>query len=592
MLRRNSFGVYTKMLARLLEAQRDFKFLQPLSDALRQKQWPEVYRLADSLSVQQYPDATSHFVANQFTLLIKKYPWDSKLVELDPEKTAIDSFFKSERRCGRINKKFEMLMNDPSRDVFRAEGKVAMAWIRSVIGTTPSYSAIARECDFGQGASVGVHGDATHVLRKLSSEQKWTVTPGAIHHGFAGMLNNHHYLETLLESKTHSDGRTVFCNDYSAAFERYIARIHVINSNKLSFVLKTAKTHRSIATEPMLNGFYQKGIDQILRRKLLKVGLDLSDQTLNQRLAREGSLNDSHDGYVTIDLRSASNSNAIGPAKYLYPPDWFSVLDRTRSHYLSYKGEEIRYNMLCSMGNGFCFPIETLTFAAICFACGCGQPGVDFSVYGDDIIVRKKYSTKVLAMLKHYGFAANVEKTFVEGPFRESCGSDWFNGEDVRPFTLDFAFDGLECFYKFLNLTQRSIRTSQFFEPVRSMMTHALPIEYQFFRPLHGEVDTGIDSLGDEHLSCPSCVFDKKTALWSWKELVQTPITDVNRLMTWGREPWLMGIALRGAKSVSFGYAKGLPDVTFRRKTRAKITRKSYSATSNWLPACCLSQAA
>jgi hypothetical protein len=569
----------------LLDNHRDYEFLKPVSDALRRKDWPEFYKLADSLSTQQYSDATMHYVANQFALLVKKYPWDSKLVKLDPEKAAVESFFKAERRCGRINRKFSLLMNDPSRDLFRKEGKIAMAWIRSVIGSAPSYPSIFRECDFGQGASVGVHGDATHLVRKLSNEQKWTVTPGAIHHAFGGLLNNRHYLETILESRNYDEDRQVFCHDYAVAFNSYVARLNVVNSNKLGFVLKTAKTHRSIATEPLLNGYVQKGIDVVLRRKLLRVGIDLSDQTLNQRLACEGSLDDSQDGYVTIDLRGASNSNAISPVKYLYPPGWFDLLDRVRSHYLSYNGVERRYNMLCSMGNGFCFPIETLTFASICFACECGQPGVDFSVYGDDIIVRKKHATRVLAMLKHYGFEVNNEKTFIEGPFRESCGSDWFRGEDVRPFTLDFAFDKIECFFKYLNLTQRSVRTSQFFAPVRDLIIGSLPIDFRFFRPLTGNVDTGIDSLGDEHLTSPHCFFVKEEAKWRWKELVQTPISDLGRLIRWGHEPWLMGVALRGSKAVPYGAAAGLPDVTFRRKTRAKIARESYPATSNWLPA-------
>lgn len=585
MLKSRAFALYARVLSNLLEANRHLPHLKPVYDALRRKDWPNVYRAADLLSSQQYDDAATHFAANQIALLVKKYPWDSRLVELDPEKTAVESFFKAERRCGRINRKFSILEADPSLDKFREESKLAMRWIRSLLGTTPNYKAIARKCDFGQGASVGIHGDATHIVRKLSEEQEWTVTPGALHHGFAGFMKNQHYLETLLDSRTNSDGRIMFCYDYDAAFERYVARLRVVNSNKLSFVLKTAKTHRSIATEPLISGFYQKGIDEELRGKLLKFGLDLSDQTLNQRMAREGSLDDSEDGFVTIDLRGASNSNALGPVKYLYPPDWFYVLDRTRSHYLSYNGDEYRYNMLCSMGNGFCFPIETITFASICVACGCGQPGVDFSVYGDDIIVRKRHAARVIAMLKHYGFDLNTDKTFVKGPFRESCGADWFNGEDVRPFTLDFALDKVECFFKFLNLTQRSSRTSEFFAPVRQLVIKGLPREYQFFRPFKGEVDSGIDSLGDEHLSSHHCRFIRSSAAWEWNELVQRPLSDRDRIRRYGDQPWLMGIALRGATSVPYGKdIVGLPDVTFRRKTRAEVVRKNYMSTSNWLP--------
>jgi hypothetical protein len=524
-------------------------------------------------------------VANQFALLIKKYPWDSKLVGLDPERAALESFASGENRCARINRKFSILEIDPSRDRFRRESKIAMAWIRSLMGSVPNYRSIARKCDFGQGASVGIHGDATHVLRKLSDEQAWTVTPGALHHGFAGLMKNPHFLETLLDSRMTSDGRVIYCYDYQVAFEKYLARIHVVNNNKLSFVLKTAKTHRSIATEPMLTGFYQKGIDEELRGFLLKFGIDLSDQSLNQRMALLGSLDDSEEGFVTIDLRNASNSNAQIPVRYLYPRDWYALFNRTRSHYYEHKGAVKLYSMLCSMGNGFCFPVETITFASICVACGCGRPGVDFSVYGDDIIIRKKYYQKVIAMLSHYGFKVNVDKTFYEGPFRESCGSDWFNGVDVRPFTLDFAFDTIENFYKYLNLTQRSEKVSDFFAPVREFVMNSVPIDFRFIRPLKGEVNTGIDSLGDEHLSSPHCVFERSTARWSWKELVATPVVDRGRLQRWGHEPWLMGIALRGSNSVPYGIGEGLPSVTFRRRTRTEVARKSYSSTSNWLPA-------
>lgn len=579
-LKRNSFERYVQILARLLLDHRDLEFLKPLSDALRRKDWPNVYKLGNSLSEQQYQGATEHFVANQFSLLIKKFPWVSQDVNLDPEKAAIDSFFVAERRCGRINRKFQALMDDPSRDKYRKEGKLAMGWIRSVIGTKPNYMAISKLCDHGQGASIGVHGEATHLLRKLSDEQLWTVSPGAIHHAFGGLLRNHHYLESLLDR----NGQGIVCLDYERAFEKYISRLDVVNNNKLSFVLKTAKTHRSIATEPLLNGFYQKGIDQVLRKKLLKAGMDLSDQSRNQTFAREGSTDDSENGFVTIDIKGASNSNAISPVRYLYPPDWFDLFNRTRSHYLSWKGELIRYNMLCSMGNGFCFPVETLTFAALCHACDCGILGTDYLVYGDDIIVRKRYAQKVINLLKHYGFTVNSEKTFIEGPFRESCGADWFNGEDVRPFTLDFTFDSVESVFKFLNLSKRSDRTTKFFSSVRSLVINFLPVDLQFLRPLVGEVDSGIDSSGDEHLTCPNCSYHRDTAKWSWKELHHEPIIDFDRLQVREHQHLLMGIALRGSASVPYGPCEGLPSVTFRRRTRAKIVRKDYTSTSNWLP--------
>jgi hypothetical protein len=580
-LRSNSFGVYVELLDRLLRAHREYSFLKPLSDALRRRDFLELYQRADSLSVQQYTDATQHFVANQFCLLIKKYPWPKNVLFMDPRKRGLETFWTAEKRSGRVNQKFSFLNWNRSRDVFLTEARAAREWIRTTIGGRPSYRRIFEKADFGAGASVGVHGNATHILAKLSSE-KWSVTPGAMHHGFGGLMANIHYLEGLLPRG--GDSR-FFSVDYEYAFKEYSRRIHWSRSNKISFVPKTAKTFRTIAVEPLLNGFVQKGIDLELRKKLLGVNLDLGDQSRNQRFAREGSIEDGPDGFVTIDLKSASDSVSIELCRYLLPESWFDLLDRTRSAYGRIgKEEEFLYAKFCSMGNGFCFPLETLIFASACFSVGCGLPGRDFSVYGDDIIVRKKHAASVLALLQHWGFKANLEKTFLEGPFRESCGADWFGGEDVRPYTLDHALDTVENVFKFLNLTRRNERAEKFFSCVRKEVLKLLPVQFQFFRPLPGQADTGIDTSGDEHLLSTNCRFSQRSGKWSWLELAHIPVIDESRIGEVRDKPWLIGVALRGTLSIPYGMLEGLPGVTFRTLTRTKVVRKGYSSTSNWLP--------
>lgn len=358
-LKSKSFERYCSLLNSLLVAHREHAFLKDLSDALRQRDFMKMYACADSLSEQQYSDATQHFVANQFSLLIKKYPFPVKELDLAPEKRARLTFEMAERRVHRINKKFSIISDHRSRDRYLSEAKASRSWIKSVIGSDPNYKRIFSSCDFGPGASVGVHGNATHVLAKLSSE-KWSVTPGALHHGFAGMMNNFHYLEQLLPRV----GDSPPCLDYEFAFEAYLRRIHVVKSNIICFVPKTAKTLRSIAIEPLMNGFVQKGIDLELRKKLKFVNIDLSDQSLNQKLARLGSTDDSDTSFVTIDMSSASDSISTELVRYLLPDSWFRLLDRTRSHSYVLDSEEKIFNKFCSMGNGFCFPLETLIFSS------------------------------------------------------------------------------------------------------------------------------------------------------------------------------------------------------------------------------------
>jgi hypothetical protein len=578
-LKNQSFAVYLRILDSLLRSHRDKEWLKPLADALRRRDFVALFHAADSLSSQKYDDATQHFVANQFALLVKKYPFPSDKLDLGARATAVKTFMASEKRTKLVNRKFKFLGTHHSRDRFLEQSRSARHWIHALLGTRPNYKQIFSKCDFGAGASVGVHGNATHILAKLHSE-KWSVTPGAIHHAFGGLMRNHHYMEQLLPHGP--DGRFV-CFDYVHSFTEYTRRMRVVQHNKISFVPKTVKTERTIAVEPLLNGYVQKGTDLVLREKLRKVGIDLTSQELNQRMALKGSQSDDDDSLVTIDLKSASDSISIELVRYLLPSDWFSLLDRTRSKAYELDKVVTTYEKFCSMGNGFCFPLETILFAAACHASGAGRPGVDFMVYGDDIIVTKRVANQVLSLLRYWGFKHNPDKTFLEGPFRESCGADWFGGEDVRPYTLDHALDSVENVFKFLNLTRRGARTEKFFAPVRDTVVKLLPLQFQFFRPLPGQADTGIDSSGDEHLTCSNASLSRD-GRWKWKELMHTAVNDDSRLADARDKPWLIGVALRGASSLPHGELVGLPGVSFRNKTRTKVVRKGYSSTSNWLP--------
>lgn len=577
-LRKASFDNYRRLLHALLADYKEYEFTKGLSAALRRRDFRELVLLADSLSKQQYPDATSHFVANQLSLLIRKYPFPPEAnLGLDPRRTAVEKFLFVERRMKRINRKFSLLERHPERDKFRSQIGKMRYWIRAVIGSTPAYKSIFESCDFGPGASMGIHGNATNVARKFSSD-RWTVSPGALHHGYAAVRANHHLFEALCPKGVNG----MVCYDEEKAFTAYLNRVTVVTNNKISFVPKTVKTERSIAVEPLLNGFVQKGIDQVLRRKLRAFGIDLRDQGRNQKMAREGSLDDSEGGFVTIDLESASDSLSTGIVSYLLPYDWVRLLQRTRSHAFELDGGVMPFEKFCSMGNGFCFPLETLVFAAACYAVGAGSPWTDWSVYGDDIIVRKRHAADVIALLRHLGFKTNTDKTFLEGPFRESCGEDWFGGHDVRPFTLDYALDSLESLYKFLNLTRTRTRSNSFFSSVRGLVLSMIPEEYRFFRPLQGPPDSGIDSTGDEHLTSSNCSF--RGGKWTWMVLSHSPKVDHSILEVTQSEPWLISVALRGGRPIKFGRYSYLPEVTYRREVVTKVARESYASVSNWLP--------
>lgn len=204
------------------------------------------------------------------------------------------------------------------------------------------------------------------------------------------------------------------------------------NANRIAFVPKDSFKHRTIACEPEGNLPLQLSIDAYLKQRLCTRGIDLSKQTRNQELARDGSVN----GHIaTIDLSMASDTLALNTVLWLFPEPWVEVLmalrspcykDGLDSHNLK------RYSKFSSMGNGFTFVLETVLFYAIVKSTGSNV----CSVYGDDIICDVSCSDAVIRLLHFFGFKPNPDKTFSTGFFRESCGTDWYKGVNVRPHTL------------------------------------------------------------------------------------------------------------------------------------------------------------
>lgn len=562
-LRSGSWDLFQNLLRNVCQTYAPrYPFAATCYGLIRNKDVDGLVTYADSLSSQKYDDATTHFVANQIASLIRKYPYPKGSNTFDPEAKAISKFMKSEHKCMRVNQRFRAFLK---RSPYEQDLAKMRSYIAYVLGDAPNLNAIWQECNFGSGASIGVHGNATNLYRKISAE-RWSVTPSALLYARGAMKVDPHLFEFLC---SRNDGSPFYSHDPELFNKNFDQRLRIVRHNKISFVPKTVMTHRAIAVEPLLNGYLQKGIDVVMRRSLRRAGIDLSDQTINVRLARIGSANHScNDPLVTIDLSSASDSISVELARCLLPPEWFSLLDSTRSKEYELQGKLYTYHKFCSMGNGFCFPLETLLFVAAAVTCGAKFPQTDFHVYGDDIIVRKSVADKLIPLLKVMGFSTNSDKTFVQGPFRESCGGDYFDGKDVRPFTLDFSLDSLEALFKFLNLTRRNERTSSFFSDMRSIILDRIPHRYRFHRPFVGNADTGIDSELDEFMSSRNAVWDRSLQCWSWRELRSSPIQDFG----WRRD-------VRSGSILMIGLVNGVSSsapFTMRRMTRTSIHREVH----------------
>jgi hypothetical protein len=199
--------------------------------------------------------------------------------------------------------------------------------------------------------------------------------------------------------------------------------------NRVETVPKNYKTDRTIACEPEGNLTLQLALDGYIKERLRTIGVNLSSQFSNQLLAKEGSVTDT---LSTIDLSMASDTVAFNTVAWLLPDRWFNYVDDIRTPCGRGFGKEYNYAKFSSMGNGATFTLETLIFASFVRATGAKR----YAVYGDDIIIPSKHNADLLALLKFFGFQVNQSKSFTDGPFRESCGADWYLGMNVTPFYL------------------------------------------------------------------------------------------------------------------------------------------------------------
>lgn len=202
-------------------------------------------------------------------------------------------------------------------------------------------------------------------------------------------------------------------------------------TNVMLTVPKNAKTDRVICYEPHMNIWCQLKVGSYLRRRLARVGVDLSDQSINQRRALAGSIDGS---LATIDLSMASDTLSAEVVYELLPIDWWVLLDNLRSKYTAWPTGQVRRNeKFSSMGNGFTFELESLIFYAIASVAA----GKDVTVYGDDIIVPTSHFDWTVELLELFGFKVNTTKSFGAGTlFRESCGKHYVGGVDVSPFFI------------------------------------------------------------------------------------------------------------------------------------------------------------
>lgn len=199
--------------------------------------------------------------------------------------------------------------------------------------------------------------------------------------------------------------------------------------SRLATVPKDKDVDRVIEVECLGNMIVQRtignGIRQIMRHTM-DVDLDTA-QTVHQSMIKSAE-------FATIDLSNASNSNWLAVVEWFFPKRLYSLLNRSRAAVVSYDGEYHGLNMLSPMGNGFTFEVMSVFLLSLCRTLDPSS-----RVFGDDIIIRNQYAETLIGALLVCGYKINETKTFINSPFRESCGS-FYHDEIGYIIAYDFHY--------------------------------------------------------------------------------------------------------------------------------------------------------
>ncbi len=226
-------------------------------------------------------------------------------------------------------------------------------------------------------------------------------------------------------------------------------------SAKLISVLKNSTSRRTITIEPLLRQYLQQGLNSMLREsitecRILRNCLALTDQSINQVLALEGSRTGK---WATIDLKSASDLLSVSLVKsvFRHHPNFLGCMMDARSPMVYTSGSKdpaVYMGKFAGMGNATTFPVQSVCFAVIGIAAILDTWGLKptygrvmrasrlVRVYGDDIIIHADYAHQVVKWLHDVGLKVNVKKSFLKGNFRESCGVEAFRGVEITPLYI------------------------------------------------------------------------------------------------------------------------------------------------------------
>lgn len=429
-------------------------------------------------------DAEAYFRSIQIAHLLKKL--ELPLFEESGRAKALEKWLEAEADCREMNQRYWDLFQHPLTHQ-QPELCELIERVRKEISAVlppfpPDLCDVARFMCFGPGATLSHGFSEGNVAYKLlypsaykgmEEEVSWVFQNTL----FSEVLRGYVFGELPLEA----------------------VQVQYFDHAVIEFVPKSIAEMRTIEVGPSLANLIQSGYDGFIRRALFqRWGIDLANQAPNRSLAWKGSVMGPVTGApCTIDLSAASDRIPYGLVALVLPKQWAAQLTRYRAKHVRLPdGTFHTLEKFSSMGNALTFSLQTLIYGAVVRAIlrARGLTGMQWRVYGDDIIVPFDIYEDVLSSLTMLGFRINENKSFSTGNFRESCGADFIHGTDVRPLYIKKLPSCCADLYNLLNRIQltaiRAPIPARCYEPLYRLVLSSLPKSVRIF----GDTLSGPDS--------------------------------------------------------------------------------------------------
>lgn len=449
--------------------------------------------------------------------LLRKYE-GFKHPNLNPALSAYRKFLDAEDACKETNSRLNDMVRFASEDNPDWEFLTQVAdEIHRILGPFDATEWLA-SMKFGPGKSIGT--DSIHVAPYFKMLAPCTYVGSEVGLAQAVVNNCAGWLDAT------SDGN----------------RIVELQHSQLKFVPKDAGSLRSILIGGVVNLFSQKGIGQMMRTRMRRVGIDLNNGQEQQR--RLACLASKTGKIATLDLRAASDMNAYKLVELLLRADWFHAMVAFREPKCKFSGDkangipsmEMTLAKFSSMGNGYTFELESLIFYAIAKVAmiRAGIRITALGVYGDDLIIPTEAYGAVKTALNLCGFQLNVEKSHFQGYFRESCGGNYFDGREVATLYIKEPLTTLSDLYLLANRlyirakTATDDRIQRCFRTGYEVCVGAIPKPARscVYPDYLGELDCGL-AIPPESLNYDQWDRDLQTWFYKGKIWRRSPIESV-----------------------------------------------------------------